>query len=154
MMNAAISGTKGFALLVDGGVVDVIDLHCHRRPARADQVRRMLDEVGDAVFVECEDLDDARRKLGEAANAANALHLSLIMLDSLLSRETRRAACDELAERFEFDHAVEYVERVLYARPLGPEHDLPGARDLASAQTVCEFLDRLRSIQPAANPQS
>lgn len=149
-MNAAISGTKGFALIVEKEAVHVIDLDGRLRSARADDVRRMLDEPGDAVFVDCEGIDDVRQQLREATNRADALQLALILLDPRLSSDTRRDACGELAELFEVDSTVEYVERVLYARPLGMDHDLPGARALASARPVDEFLDRLHAVQRAS----
>jgi RNA polymerase sigma factor (sigma-70 family) len=149
-VNAAISGTKGFALIVDGEAVDVIDLDGRRGSAQATHVRRMLDEAGDARFIECRDLADVQWQLKKAANAADALQLTLIALDSLLSRETRHAACMELAELFKLESVVEYVERVIYARPLGLEHDLPGARVLASASVVGEFMNRLHAVQVAS----
>ena len=70
-MNAAISGTKGFALIVDGKALDAIDLHGHRRSAHATHVRRMLDEPGDTRYVECHDLAEVQRRLHEAADAAD-----------------------------------------------------------------------------------
>lgn len=150
-MNVAISGTKGYALIVDGDTVDSIDLDGRRLPARIEDARRMLDEPGDTLFIECKDLAEVQQSLHAAADKADGLHLTLILLDPSLSSDTRREASGELAALFEVESTIEYVERVLYARPLGPDHDLPGAQALASARLVVEFLDRLQAVQRASD---
>lgn len=149
-MNAAISGIRGYAVWIESGEAMLVDLDARPRVARPDLVRRLLDEPGDTCFVECSDVAEVHRLLVEAADEADALQLALIVLDGQLSEETRHEAASELGELFEHPRNLEYVERILYASPLGPEHDLVGAqRIIARPGPVGEFLERLANVQEA-----
>jgi hypothetical protein len=150
-MQAVVSGQAGVALLVDGEILSSI------HAGRIDEVvrRRQRDipylfgDASDLQFVENVDLPDVMQQLETATAKADALHLALILLDSKLSSDTRREAAEELRELMLTEGVTEWVEGVLYARPLPVEADLSGALSCCpgNAEAARSLLLRLSARQ-------
>jgi hypothetical protein len=150
-MQAIVSGQAGVALLIHGESLSSI------HTGRTDEVvrRRQRDvpylfgDASDLQLIEDVDLPGVVQRLDLATAKADALQLALILLDDELSHDTRRDAADELRDLMQADGVTEWVERVLYARPLPKEADLSGGLSCCpgNAGSVRDLLVRLRSRQ-------
>jgi hypothetical protein len=132
-VNAIISGSAGVALVVDGKKLFSIDIDRLEDlvPRRADEVRLLFGDARDQWFVEKGDADAARRLLEQEWDRAEALAVTMILLDSGLSEGTRLQAAHDLEETLGAPGSAARLEAVLYARPL------PGSADLAGALRFC-----------------
>jgi tetratricopeptide (TPR) repeat protein len=142
-MDAIISGRAGVALLVDGEVLSSFDVEdpgtlMPRRPA---DLRLLFGEAPDVQFLEGVNRDEAARHLELAFNCASALDLDLILFDAELTDDVRDDAADELDRLLSDPPVVEYLENILFGKPL------PAAADIAGALARCEGkrLPRLSS---------
>lgn len=127
-MQAVISGQAGVALLLDGQ--ELSSLHAEtgkivRRHER--EIPFLLGSARDLQFLGDIQLPDIGRRLEIATDQADALHLTLILLDRELPHDVRRDAAGELASLLDLDEVQSYVENVLYSHPLPLEADLIGA---------------------------
>ncbi|MEO5726598.1 MAG: hypothetical protein ABI134_04660 [Byssovorax sp.] len=153
-MNAIISGSAGVAVVVDGKKLFSIDIDRlgDLVPRRADEVRFLFGDARDQWFVEKVDADAARRLLEQEWGRAEALAVTMILLDSGLSEETRLQAAHDLEETLGASGSAARLEAVLYARPLPGSADLTGALRFcaqASATAARALLDGVRTRQPA-----
>lgn len=133
-MDAIISGRAGVAFLVEGEVLSSFDVEdpttlLPRRPA---DLRLIFGEAPDLQFLEGVDYAEAARHLERAFNCASALDLALILFDPQLTDDVRDDAADELERLLSDPPVVEYLENILYGRPL------PAAADIAGALARCE----------------
>ena len=128
-MDAIISGRAGVAFLIEGEVLSSFDVEdpvtlLPRRPA---DLRLVFGEAPDLQFFEDVDHREAAQHLERAFNCASALDLALILLDPELTGDVRADAANEL-ERLLADESVgEYLENILYGRPLPASSDMAGA---------------------------
>jgi DNA-binding NarL/FixJ family response regulator len=152
-VNAVVSGQAGVALLVNG--MELSSIHAgrsgqivRRSPAEA---HYLLGDAGDLQFLEDIEFDEVVRRLELASAQMDAFHTALILLDGSLPTETRQIAAEELQEFLADETLVQFVESVLFAHPLTPDSDLPGAVSICTAQTerTLGFLLRLASLQEA-----
>ncbi len=153
-MNAIISGSAGIALIVDGKKLFSIDIDRLGElvPRRADEVRFLFGDARDQWFVEKVDADAARRLLEQEWDRAEALAVTMILLDSGLSEETRLQAAYDLEETLRASGSAARLEAVLYARPLPGSADLAGALRFcaqASANAARALLDGVHARQSA-----
>ncbi|MDT5159319.1 MAG: hypothetical protein QOH51_3676 [Acidobacteriota bacterium] len=153
-MDAMISGRAGVALLVEGQVFSSFDVEdpatlLPRRPA---DLRLLFGEAPDIEFFEDVNHAEAARHLERAFNCASALDLALILFDPELTDDLRDDTADELERLLSDPTVADYLENVLYGRPL------PAATDLAGAQARCKggrlpklsaTLQILEGYQPA-----
>jgi hypothetical protein len=153
-MDAVVSGQAGVAQLVfaDGRLASVHSGEPDQIVSRVPGDYHWL--FGDAVdlqFIEDIDQPTVVERLSIARDQADALHLTLILLDPDLSDAVRQAAAEDLEGLFESILVCEYVECVLFARPLPEEADLSRALELVRARPsprIEEFLGRLDRLQP------
>lgn len=154
-MNAIISGRAEIALWEENGTL-------YRLPWGVEQpvecapapLAFYFGDATDLQFVPNLTLDETRRKLDEAVNCADALHLALMALDGELSFQLRLETSDTLNELMA-DHVVrDYVRGVLFARPLTADADIEGALKAARAAEAellfdfwMDFKDKLLVIQ-------
>jgi hypothetical protein len=150
-MQAIFSGEAGVALLVDGETLSSI--HAGRtdeviRRARRD-IPYLFGGASDLELVEQVELPQVAHRLEIETAKADALQLALILLDRQLSPDTRRDAAAELKDLQQIEGVTEWVEGVLYARPLPVTADLPGAFSCCSgdAAPVRGLLRRLSARQ-------
>ena len=153
-MNAIISGIAGIAVVVDGKKLFSIDIERlgDLVPRRADEVRFLFGDARDQWFVEKIDADAARRLLEQEWDRAEALAVTMILLDSGLSEETRLQAAHDLEETLGASGSAARLEAVLYARPLPGSADLTGALRFcveASATAARALLDGVQARQSA-----
>jgi tetratricopeptide (TPR) repeat protein len=153
-MNAVISGLAGVAFVMDGdwfASMHAGDLAVLVPRAPGDYPYLFAD-AGDLQFLEDVEPAEVVRWLGLAGDQADALQLTLILLDPLLSEQVRRGAAVDLEELYANPEVLAHVERVLFAQPLSPEADLPGAQALTAGQQTFDrvqaFLHRLVCLQP------
>jgi tetratricopeptide (TPR) repeat protein len=153
-MDAIISGRAGVAFLVEGEVFKSFDVEDPTTllPRRAADLRLLFGEASDLEFFEDVDYPAAARHLERAFNCASALDLALILFDPELTDNVRDDAVEELERLLSEKPVADYLENVLYARPL------PAASDLAGALARCaegrlpklsEVLQLLEGYQPS-----
>lgn len=150
-MQAVISGQAGVALLVEGDRLSSI------HAGKTDEVVRrrnreipyLFGDARDFQFLEDVELPEVARELELATTKADALHVALILLDPQLTHDTRREAAEELTELSEIKGVLEYVEAVLYSRPMPGDGDLPGALLCCAGRSepARQLLLRLGSLQ-------
>jgi tetratricopeptide (TPR) repeat protein len=150
-MEALVSGRAGMALVLDGNRVAA--LHADRPAELLDcpgwQVRRLLGETKDFQLLKGADLAGIGRELALATEQAEALHVTLILLDETLTIDTRQTAAEDLEELFARPEVRDNVERVLCA------HAFPEGADLLGALACCTdgtpacraFLQTLEGLQ-------
>ncbi|HEX3554989.1 MAG TPA: hypothetical protein VIA62_17325 [Thermoanaerobaculia bacterium] len=104
----------------------------------------------DLQVLEAVDRDEVVRRLTVEVDSAEALQLSLILLDSELSREIRSEAAEDLDGLLADEECREGLERILFARPLPQEADLSGALVHSEQATrVQDLLSQLTDLQPS-----
>ena len=128
-MDAIISGRAGVAFLIEGEVFSSFDVEdpATLLPRRAADLRLLFGEAPDIEFFEDVDHDVAAQHLERAFNCASALDLALILFDSELTDDLRDDAAEELERLLSERPVADYLENVLYGRPLPPAADLAGA---------------------------
>ena len=153
-MDAIISGRAGVAFLIEGEVFksfDVEDPATLLPRARAD-LRLLFGEAPDLEFLEGVDHAAAARHLERAFNCASALDLALILLDPELTDDLRGDAAEELERLLSERPVADYLENVLYARPLPAAADLSGALARSAdgrLPKLSETLQILEGYQPS-----
>jgi hypothetical protein len=151
-MDALISAQAGTALLIQGPNLASIHAGSPNRtiPRRAEEAHLLFGEARDLHVLEGVDRDEVVRRLTREVDSAEALQLSLILLDPELSAEIRSEAAEELDSLLTEEECREGVERILFAHPLPQEADLSGVL-VCSEQTprVQDLLGRLADLQPA-----
>ena len=152
-MEAIISGQAGVALLLLGeerfasihaGETDVLI------PRSRGDFPFLFGGAGDLQFLEDASHADVIERFQIVQKQADALHLTLILLDPELSNEVRNDAADDLEDLYGLREILEHVECVLFARPLPLSADLVGALNLTdhdSFPRLRPFLLRLRDVQ-------
>jgi tetratricopeptide (TPR) repeat protein len=153
-MNAIVSASAGRAIVIDRDrlfSIEAADLTT-LVPRSPRDVRFLLGERRDLVFLERVTVDDVRARLEQALRHHDALRWTLGLLDGDLKESTRselaRAAEGLLLEQGPRD----FVEAVLYARPIPPDLDPEGAERIASAAAcahVALVLEELMARQSA-----
>jgi hypothetical protein len=152
-MEAVISGQAGVAFLmmpgdrfasIRVGEPDVLI------PRTIGDLPFLFGDASDLQFLEDVDHAEVARRLQIDQDKADAIHLSLILLDPELSNEVRLEAASDLEDLYGSAEILEHVERVLFAHPLPPDADLGTALSLAGTSSfphVGPFLQRLGSLQ-------
>jgi hypothetical protein len=152
-MEAVISGQAGVAFLlmeedrfasIHVGEPDVLT------PRAVGDLPFLFGDASDLEFLESVDKAEVVRRLQVDQEKADALQLSLILLDRDLSNEVRLEAADDLETIYRSAEVLEHVERVLFAHPIPPDADLAGALSLvgrSSRLRVASFLQKLESLQ-------
>jgi hypothetical protein len=152
-MDALISAQAGTALLIEGTKLASIHTHAPEQviPRRAEEIHLLFGEGLDLQVLEGVDRDQVVRRLALEANSAEALQLSLILLDPEMSEEVRTEAAEELDGLLVEEECREGLERVLYAQPFPSEADPLGALAHSEAHSprVQEFLRQLVDLQPS-----
>jgi tetratricopeptide (TPR) repeat protein len=133
-MDAIISGRAGVAFLVEGEVLSSLDVEdpntlLPRRPA---DLRLIFGEAPDIELFEDVDHAEASRQLERAFNCSSALDLALILFDPELTDDVRDDAARELERLLSDPKVADYLENILYGRPL------PASADIAGARSRCE----------------
>ncbi len=152
-MEAVISGQAGVAFLLMAGD-QFASIHVGEpevlTPRAIGDLPFLFGDASDLQFLEDVDHAEVVRRLQIDQDKADALYLSLILLDPDLSIEVRREAANDLEDLYRTSEVFEYVERILLARPLPPSADLVGAMSLVGGSDhlyVGPFLRRLERIQ-------
>ncbi len=146
-MRAFISGQAGIAILIDGEEYSSIDVHsCQTVPRAAHDVGLMVADATDLVELEGISKNDAARELDVAWRKDRSLHLTLIALDRDAARENRTSSVSALIELLSDSSITDFVRNRLYAGPLPPSADLPGALELAESLGSSEFASILREV--------
>ena len=121
-MEAIISGQAGVAFLLLGeerfasihtGETDLLI------PRSRGDFSFLFGDAGDLQFLEDVNHADVTRRFQIVQGQADALHLSLILLDPELSNEVRKDAADDLEDLYGLREILEHVECVLFA-PIAP----------------------------------
>ncbi|MFL6334412.1 MAG: tetratricopeptide repeat protein [Pyrinomonadaceae bacterium] len=148
-MDAMISGRAGVAFLFEGEVFASFDVEdpstlLPRRPA---DIRLLFGEAPDLEFLEDVDHAAAARHLERAFNCASALDLALILFDPELTDDLRDDAAEELERLLSEPTVADYLENVLYARPLPATADLAGALALGADGRLPKLSATLQIIE-------
>lgn len=152
-MNAAISGAAGVALVVDHGQLFVLRAGATDAlvPTRPEDQRLWLGDARDIQFLQGVTMEEIRRRLVEACDQDEALHLALGLLDPELSNETRVLLASELDAALRDDAVRTFLRNVFYARPWSTENDGAGALricDEVGAPRARSFFEDLSLLQP------
>ncbi len=153
-MNAIVSARSGIALLIDGESltsfgIDAPDELTAREP---EEYQRLLAGADDVEFHTDVDQEFVQRELVRRVACEDALDLILFLLDSQVSDEGRDLAAQDLNELLAESGVEQYLEEILYARPLPASADAAGAADLlsnAAYKRADELVKRLIDHQPA-----
>jgi recombination protein RecA len=151
-MDAIISGRAGVALLVEGDRLHSFEVGepLTLWPRRPSEVRLLFDDAPDLRVLENVSHEEAARQLEHAADRADALDLTLLLLDPELPAKDRAEAAAALEGLLDRADVGEYVENVLLARPLPEGADLDSTVTLRpDLSRVAELLEELRNRQPA-----
>jgi hypothetical protein len=152
-MDALISAQAGTALLIDGANLTSIHANAPERaiPRRAEEVHLLFGEGFDLQVLEGISRDQVVHQLAREADSAEALQLSLILLDSELPGEIRSEAAEELDGLLAEKECREGLERVLYAHPFPAGADPSGAmaHSEGHALRVQDLLHQLIALQPS-----
>jgi len=150
-MDALISGHAGVALLLDGSTLASLHTGSDEAliPRQPEDIGLLLAGAADLELLEDVDLQQVTNHLNLSVKKIDALHLALMLLDRDLSDRTRAQAARALEEVLGFEAAKEYLERILYARPLPANADLAGALRLSWAIRTTMFFTNLQSLQDA-----
>jgi hypothetical protein len=145
-MDALISAQAGTALLIQGSDLASIHVDSPDRaiPRRAEEAHLLFGEALDLQILEGVDRDQVVRRLTHEVGVAEALQLSLILLDPELSEEVRSEAAEDLDGLLPEKECREGLERVLFAHPLPSTADLSGA--LAHSGPASRVQDLLRQL--------
>ena len=129
-MNAVISGRAGVALLVEGNTLRSIHVHDPDVLVvrRLEDYHLLFGHDADPEFFQNIPLQEAQQQLCAAVDREEALDLALILFDHDLSDETRNEAARELNDLLRQPEIVEFVERILFAKPLPQSADHDGAK--------------------------
>jgi len=149
-MNAVVSGHSGVAMLIEGDACSSIHFGQEEvQPRRPSDFRLLFNGARDLQFLEDVELEEVRKRLDQESTRIDVLHLALILLDRELSDDTRRTAAEELEELLADDANLQWLESVLYARPLPRSGDLVGARSACTGHTrrTRAMLGRLQLLQ-------
>lgn len=149
--SAVISGQAGVALLIEGDHLASIHAGRSEEPVRCSpgEARFLLGDAKDLQFVEDAELAEIARQLEKETARVDALHLALILLDKTLDEGTRREAAQELDDLLADDNAAEFVENILFSKPLPEEADVACAcvEPLEGASKTKTLIERLSSSQ-------
>jgi tetratricopeptide (TPR) repeat protein len=152
-MEAVISGQAGVAFLLMAGD-QFASIHVGEpdvlTPRAIGDLPFLLGDASDLQFLEGVDHAEVARRLQIDQDKADALQLSLILLDRDLSNEVRLEAVNDLEDLYGSAEVLDHVERILFAHPLPPDADLAGALSLAGISSfvhVGPLLQRLESLQ-------
>ena len=147
-MRALISGQAGIAVLIDGEACSSIEVHSSGSvPRAARDVAYLLGDASDLVELEGISEDDAARELEVAWLKDRSIHLALIALDREAASENRRSAVVCLSDLLKDSPISDVVRNRLYAAPLPPSADLPGALHLAGSSGSTRFAGVLEEVQ-------
>jgi tetratricopeptide (TPR) repeat protein len=150
-MQAFVSGQAGVALLVDGE--KLASLHADRPDEMVSRSRRdipfLFRDVTDLEVFEGVNVQKATARLDLATAKADALQLTLLLLDPELSADIRQEAATELTDLLARPEVTEWVESVLYSQAVPADGDLAGALGLCPAGPVRNLLLRLQNHQDA-----
>jgi hypothetical protein len=158
-MNALISGSTGRVLLLDGESLmsfDVEDPSTLVKRQKGD-LSLLFGDARDLRIIENSDVESIAAELQRACNSGLALDLVLIVIDPELSDEIRREAITDVEGLFSDQSVLEYVERILYGRPLPKKADIEGALVCCSktkTPNARAFLQRVKSHQPSISEVS
>lgn len=132
-IEAIVSGQANVALFWEGA--SLYSLHPGGEPVRRRErdIAHLLGDATDLLHFQGIDRSRVASELDIEVRRADALHLALMLLDVELEAETREEAAAELEELFADARISEYVESVLYSRPLPGEADIRGAIEAARA---------------------
>jgi hypothetical protein len=122
-MEAVVSGRAGVALLIDGPCLssfyyDDPAVRVQRVPS---DFRLLFGDATDLRFLENVTPASAAQELTKERNRATSLDMCLIALDPEFSARLRGEAIVELEALLGNPDIVEFLERILYARPLSAE---------------------------------
>jgi hypothetical protein len=150
-MNAVISGRAGVAILVDGERILSLEVDDDGPPVprTSRDIRFMLGDARDAVFLDDVSIDEVRHCLRHTRDDDDALQLALFLLDAELSDGARENAASVLEEQLCV--AIQSVTNVLFAHPLPNMADRVGAircAARANARGVTFLFERLGDAQP------
>jgi hypothetical protein len=147
-MKALISGQAGIAVLIDGEACSSIEVHSSGSvPRAARDVAWLLGDAADLVELEGISKDDATRELEVAWLKDRSIHLALIALDREAGSENRLSAAECLSDLLKDSRVTDFVRNRLYAAPLPPNTDLPGALRLAGPLGSTRFGGILEEVQ-------
>lgn len=153
-MDALISGRAGIALLSDGQSLVSFDIGEADKfaPRRQEDLRFLFGEAGDIRQIEDTDPLSAAEELQRDYDCVCALDLALMTLDAELSEETRRETAEALDELLSDRFAHDYLESILYAKPLPAMADLTGVMSYCDGNQMSrlkDFWQRLAEQQAA-----
>ena len=134
-VEAIVSGQANVALFWEGDAL--YSLHPGGEPVRRREreVGFLLGDAKDLLHFQGIDRPRVAFELDLEVRRADALHLALMLLDAELEAETREEAAIELEELFADAKVSEFVENVLYSRPLPREADISGAIEAAGTNS-------------------
>jgi hypothetical protein len=156
-MDAVVSGRAGVALVLDGEQTFYLrsGAPIDRVPCAPTDFRWLFGDASDLRFLPDITADELAIELETAQDTDTALHLSLALLDSELSDETRAEVAEDLNQILASSAVAARLENVLYAAPLPQDTDAPGALVLAQragASRIVDLINGLVSLQPAGGP--
>ncbi|HSN86228.1 MAG TPA: hypothetical protein VL025_05685, partial [Thermoanaerobaculia bacterium] len=113
-MNAVISGAAGVALILDSGQSCILRVEAmdEPMPIRVEDQRYWFGDARDFQFLQGVTIPEIRRRLAEARDHDDALHLVLGLLDPELTDETRRALASELEDLLQVESVRTFLENV------------------------------------------
>ncbi len=141
-MDAVISGRVGTALLINGDSLKSfsVDDPDSLVPRYSPDLRLLFGDAIDLQLLENTSRESVIQELKLAHNIASSLDLTLIALDSELTKEVREEAAKVLDNLLVDERVRNRLERILYAHPL------PGTADLLGALECCG-LDQTKAIR-------
>lgn len=153
-MKAWVSGQAAVAVLVEGETISSFELDSPNLlvPRQAGDLSHLFADATDVVELAETTREQVVAELELSWRKDRALHLLLLLLDGTAEAPTRRLAAECLEGFLAEPGVADFVSNPLYAAPLPPTADLPGARvqaEAVSGERVRAFLDELEKHQAA-----
>lgn len=153
LMDAYVSGTSGWALLIDG---ESIQKSRYKEPdlwmpAYLWEAQTLFDECQDIQFLENTTRAAVEHELVISTKGANALRFTLLTLDPGYSHSLRTKTFRVLEDMIAFKITKAFVENVLFATPLPFETSVLSAIELANENNAFHSMALLRDVEESQN---
>lgn len=152
-MNAIISPTRGVIIAYeDGRPVKALGVFHDDRPVSPQLCTQLVREIPDWEEIDTLEEGELQALYTKVDEMSDALSLFLISLDTELTLELRRSAANHVDELLKSPWVVDYLNAILFARSLPPEH---GATEMLlsidlreEAPRYTAFTERFLAMQP------
>lgn len=117
-MEALISGTNGYAALIENGVAQIVNMAGDTRELSIERAHAVCARSSDTIRLADCTREQAMTLLRNQWRKDRALLLTLLLLDQTTPEEERREISETLDSWFEESETLDFVLSVLYSKPL------------------------------------